>query len=139
MAASLARIGLNLKKKEIAMFLGADITAKGPGLRDGELHLESEDLVEFDLVTKEAKDPGVGRFSIWVRTCEEDVTILNEGMDENIIHDSFCFEIQDKDENNISLTLSIKQIKTLKQILENYLTAFYALQALKEEKKVDLI
>ena len=49
------------------MLLAGEIKAKGPELRKSETQFETKGM-EFDLETKEAKNPELGRFSVWVRT-----------------------------------------------------------------------
>lgn len=120
------------------MILGGSIKAKGPELRKSETLFEKKHM-EFFLKTEEAKNPEIENFSVWARICDEDVIIEHEGMDQDILLDSFFVEIKDEKDNSVSLTLSVKQVTALKQIFEHYLEAYYAIQALKQPKKIDIV
>ena len=119
------------------MFLSGNLNLQGPGFEKKDITFESDVSGEFYLNTRNAAQLAIGDFDIWVQMDKENVIEFNTTVEDHgkEITDSLCLVMGSVDgKNNLTLTISLQQTIVLKQILEHYITACYAIKALSTER-----
>ena len=120
------------------MNLGGHVYVEGPGLlkrlKEGEKVCFEYDHMEFLLKVSNAPKEKVD-FGPWVRLYDDDISILprnDMGFDAGLY--SLC--ITDSRGQDLELNFSVDQIRVIKELFDNYLTAFEANRRLEKEYSV---
>ena len=123
------------------MLLEGHLNASGPDLlerlRKGESVRFYKNKAEFDLQVSDSEKETLD-FDVWIPLSDSDeVTIETDVEDENLtLNGTFHIDIKDSKGGCVGITLSVDQVKTLKKLFEDYVSAYDAHRALLKNKFV---
>ena len=123
------------------MMLGGNVYVEGPNLRkrlkdDGKIRLEYDGM-EFILEVSDSSRERV-RMEPWIRLYGEDILIQNQINDVSSLFErgEFSLCVTDSKNQNLEIIFSVDQIRVIKDLFDQCLTAHEAHRRLEEDYSV---